>query len=92
MVRQFEWDSMKAASNVEKHKVGFVEASGVFQDPHAISVADPKHSWVESRFVLLGRSAGHRLLVVCYTERPPRIRIISARPASRRERTVYATR
>jgi hypothetical protein len=50
---------------------------------------DPKHSIAEQRFVLLGRSARGSLLVVCYTERPPRTRLISARPCSRRERRQY---
>lgn len=89
MPYQFEWDRGKAAANLEKHKVPFDEAATVFGDPRALNMPDPKHSLSEQRFALLGRSLRGRLLVVCYTERPPRTRLISARPASRRERRQY---
>jgi len=87
----FEWDAEKAAANIAKHAVGFSEACTVFEDPRAVALADTRHSGAEARFVLLGRSFHHRLLVVCYTDRPPRTRIISARRASRRERRQYET-
>ncbi len=86
---EFEWDTGKAAANEAKHGTTFAEAATVFGDDRALSMADPKHSSEEQRFVLLGRSARGRLLVVCYTERSPRTRLISARPASRRERRQY---
>jgi uncharacterized DUF497 family protein len=86
---EFEWDSAKAAANEAKHGASFVEAASVFGDPRSLHMPDPKHSGTEQRFVLLGRSARGRLLVVCYTERPPRTRLISARAASRRERRQY---
>ena len=89
MAYEFEWDPAKAGSNWAKHGVGFGEAATVFGDIRALSMADPKHSLAEHRFVTLGRSFHDRLLVVCYTERPPRTRIISARLASRRERRQY---
>lgn len=86
---EFEWDPLKAASNLRKHAVSFEEAATVFGDPRALNMADPKHSESERRFVLLGVSERRQLLVVCYTERPPRTRLISARPVSRRERSQY---
>ncbi len=86
---QFEWDARKAAANLAKHGVAFEEAATTYGDKAAISIPDPVHSIAEQRFVLLGRSAKGRLLVVCYTERPPRTRLISARPPSRREWRQY---
>lgn len=86
----FEWDPRKATANVRKHRVGFWEACTVFGDNRAIRIPDLTHSSVESRYLLLGRSRRTRMLVVSYTERGPATRIISARLASRRERTTYA--
>ena len=85
----FEWDPAKARNNVRAHRVGFEEALTVFGDPLSITVPDPQHSRGEFRFVIVGRSRQGRLLIVAHTERGDRIRIISARPASRRERTQY---
>ncbi len=85
----FEWDPKKAAANVRKHGVGFPEASTAFGDPLALLMPDPDHSPGEQRFVLLGLSGRGRLLVIAFAERPPRTRLISARPASRRERKRY---
>ena len=86
---EFEWDPEKAGSNTEKHGVEFVEATTVFADPLELTVLDPDHSENESRFLSLGRSASGTLLVVSFTERGNRIRIISARPATPRERQEY---
>jgi len=85
----FEWDARKAAANLAKHGVAFEEAATAFGDVASLNMLDPKHSIAEQRFVPLGRSARGRLVVVCYTERPPRTRLISARPCSRRERRQY---
>lgn len=85
----FEWDADKAATNVANHGVTFEEASTVFADPLSYSVRDPRHSRGEARFAILGQSARGRLLAVFFTERGPRIRIISAREATRRERGTY---
>ena len=82
----FEWDSAKALSNFEKHGVTFDEASTAFEDPLSMTVTDPLHSEGEERFVLIGCSRRHRLLVVVHTDRGDRVRIISARPAARKER------
>jgi uncharacterized DUF497 family protein len=86
---EFEWDPRKAAANLVKHKVSFEEAATVFGDPLGRIVADPRHSTVEERFVLLGISKERRLLVVMYVERAESVRIISARLATRPERKDY---
>ena len=86
---EFEWDPVKAASNLKDHKVLFDEASTVFGDPLAMLMADPDHSEEEERYLLLGASLPGRLLVVSFAERPPKTRLISARKATRRERRQY---
>lgn len=83
----FEWDQRKDDANIRKHGVSFAEAQTVFGDPLEVTIADPDHSVGEDRFLSVGMSNESRLLVVSYTERPGyRIRIISARAASRNER------
>ena len=91
---QFEWDPRKSAANKRKHGVSFEEAQTVFYDDRAIEYADPAHSAEEDRFLLLGRSLALRVLVVChcYRESSERIRIISARQATPRERGAYSNR
>jgi len=86
---EFEWDAQKAASNVAKHGVTFPEAMTVFGDPLEFTIPDPHHSEDECRFLSIGLSATGRLLVVAYTERGGRIRIINAREATPRERRQY---
>ena len=76
---EFEWDTDKAHSNVEKHGFSFAEAMTVFGDPLEVTIPDPDHSEGEARFLSLGRSEQGRLLVVSYTKREGRIRLISAR-------------
>jgi uncharacterized DUF497 family protein len=85
----FEWDPKKAEANLSKHGVSFREAVTAFGDPLSMNMADPDHSTGEERFIVLGMSDRYRLLVVSYTERPPRTRIISARLATRHERKQY---
>jgi len=85
----FEWDERKARLNKRKHGVSFEEASTVFADPLALTIYDPVHSEEENRYVALGESQRRRLLVVVFTDRDDRIRIISARVATRRERKDY---
>ncbi|MBN1344428.1 MAG: BrnT family toxin [Phycisphaerae bacterium] len=89
MALEFEWDTRKAAANRRKHKVSFVEAATAFADRLSLTIADPDHSDLEDRFVLLGLSCRGRLLVVVHTEQDDTIRIISARKASRREEVQY---
>ena len=86
---QFEWNPDKARSNIDKHGVSFDEASTVFEDVLSLTMPDPLHSEDEDRFVLTGMSHRNRLLVVVHTDRNDRIRIITARPAMRRERIQY---
>ncbi len=86
-----EWDARKAAGNRLKHGVSFEEAATAFG---ALDGPDMRHSEKESRFLRLGRAATGRVLMVAYTARRQddgeRIRIISARRASRKERAAYA--
>jgi uncharacterized DUF497 family protein len=87
---RFEWDRRKAHLNWFKHKILFEEASTVFADPLSSTIADPDHSVGEYRFLTLGVSSMHRLLVVCHTDHDAGcIRIISARLANRHEKTRY---
>ena len=86
---QFEWNTEKAEANLKKHRVSFDEAETVFDDPLFVIFADPDHSFEESRFIIMGESNQKRLLVVSYTERPPKTRLISAREATRPERKKY---
>jgi uncharacterized protein len=88
----FEWSPTKAASNRRKHGVTFREALSVFGDPLSRTIPDPDHSEDEERFIALGVSSLQRLLVVVHTERRDRIRIISARRATRHEREIYQER
>lgn len=85
----FEWDRRNAQTNITKHRVSFDEASTAFADPASITIFDSDHSEDEDRYVLLGHSSKRRLLVVAFTERGERIRIISARVATRAERIQY---
>jgi hypothetical protein len=88
---QFEWDREKAARNLEKHGVSFEEVVTVFYDSLATTVPDPDHSIGEARFITFGYSAYDRLLVVAHAELGAVVRIISARPATARERKRYET-
>jgi uncharacterized DUF497 family protein len=85
----YEWDPAKAAANVQKHRVAFEEAASVFLDPAALTFSDPDHSEDEDRAITIGRSARQRVLFVALAERDDRIRIISARRATRREQKQY---
>jgi len=85
----FEWDETKAESNLAKHGVTFGEASTVFGDPLSLTIYDPSHSQEEDRFVTIGMSAHSNMLVVVHTDRGDRVRIISARRATKREVKAY---
>ncbi len=86
---EFEWDPDKADRNLGKHGVSFHEAATVFDDPLAMTYFDPDHSEAEERFLTFGHSSNGRLLVVSHTDREDRTRLISARPANRKERQAY---
>ncbi|MDN3514065.1 MAG: BrnT family toxin [Candidatus Brocadia sp.] len=83
---EFEWDTKKAKKNHKKHGVHFEEASTVFYDPLSATFDDLDHSIDEHRLITIGFSSLGHLLVVSHTERRNRIRIISARLATARER------
>jgi uncharacterized DUF497 family protein len=93
-VLRFDWDPRKAASNSLKHGVSFEEAQTAFLDEDALVIEDPDHSELEDRFILLGLSAGLRVLFVCHCVRESGslIRIISARRATRHEQGQYHER
>jgi len=86
---QFEWNPDKANSNLKKHGVSFNEASTVFNDPLSVTFPDPDHSFGEERYVIIGLSSANRILIVPHTDRANRVRIISAREATRNERRFY---
>jgi hypothetical protein len=85
----FEWDERKSDANLKRHGVTFREAATVLADPLSITISDSDHSVSEKRFIDIGLSYRERLLVVSYTERGDRIRLISARRATRSERKQY---
>ncbi len=86
---EFEWDSKKARKNLLIHGISFDEASTAFGDTLSVTIHDPLHSDEEDRFVLIGTSYKNRVLVVVHTERKDKIRIISARKATTKERKQY---
>ena len=89
MALEFEWDPAKAELNLKEHGVSFDEATTVFRDTLSITISDPDHSDSEDRYIDIGVSHRIQLLVVTYTERKDKIRIISARRATRAERKNY---
>jgi uncharacterized DUF497 family protein len=86
---EFEWDRNKAIVNERKHGVSFEEATEVFADEYSSTIADPDHSMGEQRSVIFEGTQADRFLVAAFTERNDRIRIINARPMTRRERNAY---
>jgi len=87
---KFQWDPAKAEDNIRKHGVSFDEAVTVFKDPLAFIFDDVEHSEGEHREIIIGMSALSRMLLVCFVERhEDTVRIISARPATRREKQDY---
>ncbi len=85
----FEWDPNKARRNLEIHGVSFDEASTAFKDTLSLTIHDPLHSDEEDRFILIGNSYKNRLLVIVHLEVENKIRIISARKATKKERKQY---
>jgi uncharacterized DUF497 family protein len=88
---KFEWDVVKAASNIKKHGISFKEAQSVFFDEFAVQFFDHKNSETEDRFLMLGMSNETNLLLICHCERDEgnTIRVISARKATKNERKHY---
>ncbi len=89
MAPEFEWDAKKAEDNLKKHGVGFDEALTVFADPLANIFDDPDHSRDERRELIVGHSVAQRLLIVSFSERGRRTRIIGARETTAQERKDY---
>jgi hypothetical protein len=85
----FTWDPKKEGANLRKHSISFREATTVFDDPLSTTFPDRDHSTAERRFLTIGESVHSRLLVISHTEEDDTIRLISARRATRRERTFY---
>jgi uncharacterized DUF497 family protein len=85
----FEWDCRKNSLNARNHGVEFAEASTVFDDPLSITIADPDHSADEERLIIVGMSDKQTLLVVVHTVREERVRLLSARLATKHERRNY---
>ena len=84
----FEWDDAKGAANFRKHGVTFEQAAYAFCDPFAVEWIDARAAYGEERVILLGMSGG-QILSVVYTERGERLRIISARRATKHEKDNY---
>ncbi|MFY9316403.1 MAG: BrnT family toxin [Burkholderiales bacterium] len=85
---RFQYDPAKAVANLKKHGVSFADAEGVLEDPLALTVQDPD-SEGETRFITIGMGSAGDVLVVVYTERDDKYRIISARRPTRKERKSY---
>lgn len=87
---KFSWDENKNKTNIKKHKVSFDEASSVFVDINALTVFDKDASVSEDRFLIIGRSFKINILFVVFVEKiESEVRIISARKATKKERTKY---
>jgi uncharacterized DUF497 family protein len=82
---RFEWHDDKAESNALKHGITFEEAVTVFADPYLLFTEDVQHSQREEREWAIGESENGSIVVVVFTMRGERIRIISARRATKRE-------
>ena len=89
MALGFEWDEIKAAINLKKHKVSFEEGKTIFNDPFLYSFPDYEHSIDEQRYINIGASSKGRVLVLTHTERQDTLRIINCRKATARERSFY---
>ncbi|MEA5508519.1 BrnT family toxin [Crocosphaera sp. UHCC 0190] len=89
MKLEFEWDDKKAKANQTKHGISFEEASTVFDDPLSINFDDPDHSTGENRYLIIGLSDQGKFLFVSYTDRNNKIRLISARLVTPKEKRYY---
>jgi uncharacterized protein len=86
---EFEWNPDKAELNHKKHGISFEEAATVFNDSLSVTFPDPEHSVGESRYVIIGVSRFGKLLIISHTDRGAKVRIISARKATRQEQRFY---
>ena len=85
----FEWDEGKARENLRKHKVEFDEGKSIFNDPFLLTFPDLDNSGNEARYISIGLSDRDRILLLIHTDRHGRIRIISCRKATTRERRYH---
>ena len=85
----FEWDQGNIDKNYASHSIGTHQAEEPFVDPHLIFLPDPKHSRTEKRYLGIGVTKDKITLLVAFTLRGTNVRIISARPANKKERNVY---
>lgn len=85
----FEWHALKAMMNARKHGVSFEEAASAFQDAEGLLVLDEEHSSDEIRWILIASADLSSILFVAHLYRTERIRLISARRATKRERRDY---
>ena len=85
----YEWDAEKAKGNLRKHRISFEDAATVFLDPLALTFPDPDHSSGEDREITIGRSRREQVVFVSHCQRGDRVRIISARKATRGEHRQY---
>ena len=86
---EYEWDEAKRLSNLEKHKLDFSRAADVIESDDSITIDDVKHSLLERRYITIGYVDGILCTVVIHTRRNINIRIISFRPANKKERLKY---
>ena len=84
----FEWDEVKNQVNIRKHGINFETAKRVFEGPRVTRI-DRRKDYGEDRYISIGQVEPAALIVVAHTNRNGRIRLISARPASRKERQAY---
>ena len=93
---KFEWDKNKEKTNIQKHNIAFEQASYVFADPFSLSRFDDEHSANEDRWAILGKSLNETILLVIHTYKMngiiESVRIISARKATKQEKTTYQKR
>ena len=88
---EFEWDDGNKDKNWERHQVTQAEAEELFFNRPVLLLQDEKHSTTETRYALLGQTSSDRLLAIVFTLRGTLVRVVSARPMSRRERAYYGT-
>lgn len=85
----FDWDAANRDKNEQRHGVAYIECEEVFFNKPLIVVHDERHSQHEARYFALGKTHERRLLSVVFTVRHRKIRVVSARPMSRKERLLY---
>jgi uncharacterized DUF497 family protein len=85
---KYEWDEVKRQSNIDRHKVDFIDVLPLFANPETIRLEDNRRDYGEIRYILLGE-IDERLFQIAYTIRGSVIRLISARRGNKRERRIY---